>query len=279
MHDVARPVLRACGGAARRSVAVGAVGLLVAAGLSGCASGADPSGTGLSATALPDPADGVTNGVDDLSPVDALSAARTALLEAASYRVTGSPAESESLDLVFVAGTAPVGAEPPSRGDAADEPASARGSRGTVTRSDSTFSLRAVDGAVYVRGDLEWLADEVAQGATRTLGGKWLLLPDSLAQGLVTFTDPAVFADTLLDPEQDVAPVGASLVDGTPAVGVRYVDSEVTVWVSGVGPAYPLLVERLGATATDGVLRFTDIDEPVTLSAPKAENTVVVPGG
>lgn len=249
--------------------------------LPGCDPGAGPSGTGpspsLSATALPDPADEVTNGVDDLSPADALAAARAALLEAASYRVTGSPVEGDSLDLVLVAGTPPAAGEPAAGEDAAQ--AQARGSRGTITRQGSTFSLRAVDGAVYVRGDLDWLADEVAEGARRTLGGKWLLLPDSLADDLAAFTDPAAFADTLLDPEQEVTSVGVSTVDGMPAVGVRYVDSEVTVWVSGVGPAYPLLVERLGATATDGVLRFADIDEPATLSAPKASNTVVVPGG
>jgi hypothetical protein len=216
----------------------------------------------LQATEVADPADEVTNGIDDVAPQEALARAREALEVADSFRVTGSPSQGQMLDLVFVTG----------RGDS-----SARGALGTVTQGDSTFQLRAVDGAVYVRGDLDWLADEVAAGARRTLGGKWLLLPDSAATDLATVTEPAAFVEVVLVPMGEVQSVGASVIDEEPAVGIRFLDSEATAWLAGVGTPYPLLIERLGATADEGVVRFGAIDEPAALSAPRAGNVVVVP--
>jgi hypothetical protein len=247
----------------------------------GCATtddpGAIPSST-LEATEVADPADAVTNGLDVASPEDALAQARTALVEAPSYRVIGAPTEGEPLDLVFVNGTPPAAEDSPAlTTDAPEVEPPARGSFGTISQDGSTFSLRAVDGAAYVRGDLDWLADAVADSAERTLGGKWLLLPDSLAQDLETFTDPQSFADAVLDPSGSVRSVGVAVIEGIPAVGVRFDDTEATAWVSGVGTPYPLLVERLGATADEGVLRFTDVGEPVTLRAPKSRNVVVAP--
>lgn len=247
----------------------------------GCAAANDPAATPsstLEATEVVDPADAVTNGLDAASPEDALAQARAALAEAASYRVVGAPTEGEPLDLVFVTGTPPAAGEPPSTAtDAPQVEPSARGAVGTISQDGSTFSLRAVDGAAYVKGDLDWIADAVADSAERTLGGKWLLLPESLAQDLETFTDPQSFADAVLDPQGSVRSVGVSRIDGIPAVGVRFDDTEATAWISGVGTPYPLLVERLGATADEGVLRFTDVDEPVSVQAPRSQNVVVAP--
>lgn len=240
------------------------------------ATGSVPSSS-LAPTHVPDPADEVSNSLDEVTATEALGLARAALADAASFRVSGSPTPGQPLDLVFVAGTPPVGGEPPSRASASDVEPSARGVRGEVTQDGSTFSLLVVDGAVYVRGDLDWLADEIDDSARRTLGGKWLLLPESLAAGLDTFSDPEMFADALLDPVGPVRSVGVSVIDGTPAVGIRWIDTEATAWLSGVGEPYPLLVERLGATASDGVLRFSQVDEPVALSAPEASDVVVAP--
>lgn len=282
MRDVLRTVSRAPGGRRLVVAVAGIAGLLTLT--PACGQVADPvpasmpaPSPSLAPMSVPDPADDVTNGLGDLAAEDALVLARDALAEAASFRVAGSPAPGQMLDLVFVAGTPTAGGEPPSRTDAPEAAASARGVRGEVTRDGSTFSLLVADGDVYVRGDLDWLADAIDSEARDTLGGKWLLLPASLAQGLETLGSPGSFADSLLDAAGPVRSVGVSLIDGTPAVGVRWVESEATVWLSGKGEPYPILVERLGATAEQGVLRFSDVDEPVTLAAPEAADVVVAP--
>jgi hypothetical protein len=210
------------------------------------------------ATAVVDPATLVTNGVDELTADEAVEAARDALLDATSFRVAGSPNRGTPLDLVYVS---------------SDE---VLGSTGTVTQGSSTFELRAVNGEVFVQGNLDWLAETIAQDATRTLGESWLLLPEEVASDLEVFADPGLLIDTLLVPGGPVRRVGVSLIDDSPALGVQYVDSEATVWIAGEGTPVPVLVERLGATATDGVLRISDVDGEVDLAPPPADEVVVV---
>ncbi len=263
------------GTATKVCLAVTAALALVLTGCGGSAdAGADdealPTGlTAASATVVPDVADAVTNSVDDLDPAAALGQAQAALEAAVGYRVSGSPSAGAPLDLAFSAGE-PVG---PGRSDIVG-----RGARGTLTQDGSTFEVLAVDGAVYVRGNLDWLADEIAESARRTLGDKWLLLPAERAQSLASITDPDAFADAVLTPAGAVQSVGVASIEGVPAQGIRYLDTDATAWISGTGEPYPLLVERLGATATDGVLRFSDVDEPVTLTAPDVDQVVVVEG-
>lgn len=262
-----------------------AVGGLVV-GLSGCGSEGSNGGTvtgsepspGVTATAPARAADLVTNGVDELDPAQALEVALAELRGLASFRATGSPSAGEPLDLVFVAGT-PVGPFRPQATPDADPGAgrTGRGVQGTLTRDGSTFEVLAVDSAVYVRGNLDWLAATVGEDARRTLGEKWLLLPDSVAAELEAVTDPDAFATAVLEPTGDVESVGVSLIESEPALGVRYLDNEATAWLAGTGPVLPVLVERLGATATAGLLRLSDFDAPVTVQAPAAEAVVVVP--
>lgn len=263
---------------------VAKVALALAAGLvalTGCgdvtgattAGGTDPesSATGLaaaSATAVPDLADTVTNDLDDVDAATAIDRALAALESAVGYRVSGSPTAGAPLDLTFSAGQVVPG-RPGTVG---------RGARGTLTQDGSTFEVLAVDGAVHVRGNLDWLADEVADSARRTLGDKWLLLPKASAESLATITDPDTFAEAVLAPAGSVQSVGVSMIDDVPAVGVRYLDNAATAWFSGVGEPYPLLVERLGATATDGVLRFFEVGQPVRLTAPQDDQVVTVTG-
>jgi hypothetical protein len=247
-------------------------GLVAATVLAASCGGASPTDDpvarpSLQATAVPEPDEAVTNGIDEVSPDEALSQAREALLVADSFRVAGSPTAGAPLDLVLVAGE---------RGEA-DDGSVGRGSVGKVSQSGSTFEMLAVDGAVHVRGNLTWLADAIGEDAQRTLGDKWLLLPESLAESLATFADPQAFVQAVLVPVGPVQSVGVSVIDGVPAVGVQFVDSEATAWISGTGEPYPLLVERRGATATDGVLRFSDIGAQVTISAPPAADIVVAP--
>lgn len=233
----------------------------LAAAATGCG-GADPDQSAVTATAtataVADPSALVTNGVDELGADEAVELARDGLLEATSFRLAGSPNRGTPLDLVYVSGE------------------DVRGSTGTVTQGSSTFEIRAVNSDVYVRGNLDWLAETVAEDATRTLGESWLLLPDEVAADLAVFVDPQLLVDTLLVPGGPVRRVGVSLIEEAPALGVQYVDSEATVWIAGAGPLLPVLVERLGATATDGVLRISDVDGDVDLEPPPADQVVVV---
>lgn len=316
---VADPPIR--GGVSARTVVASIVPALVAAtALVGCA-GESSSATATpepttqaTATAPADPADAVTNGIDELPVEQALERSISALVAASSFRVTGAPTAGAPLDLVFVSGTplqqpAEPSPRPPGEeagrdetdaatGDGSEdgsdaatasatvapaedgEPASSvvgRGATGTVSRDGSTFELLAIDGVVYVRGNLDWLAAAVDEDARRTVGEKWLLLPQQAAASLALFTDPAAFAEAVLEPTGPVQSVGVSLIDSEPALGVRSLGTESTTWLAGTGVPYPVLVERLGATAADGVLRFYDVDADVELTAPEPDAVVVVP--
>jgi hypothetical protein len=252
--------------------------------LAGCGGGDQVAEPGVpsvspSATPVPDPAAGVTNGVDDRPADEVLSEAVESLLLLPSYRVSGSPTAGAPLDLVFVPGGSLTR---PSTGDGGTTPAGdastvGRGVTGTLSLAGSTFEIISVDGSVYVRGNLDWLAEVVSEDARRTLGKKWLLLPAEAAERLGTVTDPDAFARALLEPDGTVQAVGVSTVAGQPALGIRYVDTGATTWVAGTGPVLPLLVERVGATATDGVLTFSDLGAEVTLKPPRADAVVVVP--
>lgn len=280
---------------AARRVWSAALAVAVCLGVAACSgddgSASPTAGPSGSATEVVAPADAVTNGIDEVGPEQALELALDALLDATSYRVSGAPTAGAPLDLVFVAGQdpstpalstaqpspsgAPSAAPSPSATDAVEPEAVGRGSQGFVSQDGSTFDLLVVDGDAYVRGNLDWLAAAVDAEARRTLGEKWLLLPESVAQTLAPFTDPELFATAALTTDGSVQTVGVSLIDGSPALGIRFLNSEATVWLAGVGEPHPILIERLGATAADGVLRFSDVGADVTLQAPPADQVVV----
>jgi hypothetical protein len=262
---------------ARRRRLVLAV-VVVAAAAVGCGGEEEGGATGQTpppaATPVVDPAEQVTNRVDELAPDAVIDQALATLAEARSYRVEGSPTAGEPLDLVFSSGAALTR---PGATVEAESGRLGRGVQGTLTRDGSTFEVLAVDGGVYVRGNLDWLGTVVEEDARRTLGEKWLKLPEEAADELSTVTDPEAFAAALLTPDGPVQSLGVSFVEDQPALGIRYVESGATTWVTATGPVLPLLVERVGATATDGVLRFSDIDAAVVLAAPPLDQVVVAP--
>jgi hypothetical protein len=231
--------------------------------------GQSPAVTG---TPVPDPASEVTNGVDARPADTVLQQAIANLSGLRSYRVTGSPTRGDPLDLTFASGSV---LSRPGTSASGGEPLG-RGVRGTLTRDGSTFEILAVDGAVYVRGDLEWLADVVSADARRTVGKKWLLLPAQAAARLETFTDPAAFARAVLDPGGEVQAQGVTEIGGRPALGILSLETGGTAWVAGTGAVLPVQVEREGATGTDGVLVFGAVDRRVTLAPPPASQVVAI---
>lgn len=254
-----------------------ATGVVLLLGLPACAPSdggpAAASSPAITGTPLPDPESEVTNGVLD-RPVDTvLEQAVANLAGLRSYRVTGSPTQGDPLDLTFASGTALT------RPDATPAPGAVvgRGVRGTLTRDGSTFDILAVDGSVYVRGDLRWLADVVTQDARRTVGNKWLLLPPAVAAKVEAVTDADAFAEAVLLTDGDVESVGVAEIDGGPALGIRSLETRGTVWVAGTGAVLPVQVEREGATEGNGVLAFGDFDRKVVLRAPPSGNVVAVP--
>jgi hypothetical protein len=281
LRGYSRPVHRPAAAWRREWSRCGALAvgwLLVVAVVPGCATGEDDldgSAPTVTSTPLPDPAAAVTNGVDG-RPADAvLDQALANLLAAGSYRVSGSPSADEPLDLRYAAGA--TLARPDDGGSGADPTAAVgRGVTGTLTTQGSTFEILAVDGQVFVRGDLTWLSTQVAPEALTTLGQKWLLLPRSAAVALASFVDPDLFATALLDPQGPLTPVGASVVTDRPAWGLRSVETGAITWVTGTGAVLPVQVERPGATATAGTLTFADVGAEVALVAPAADQVVVV---
>jgi hypothetical protein len=235
----------------------------------GGAAAASPAVTG---TPVPDPEAEVSNGVLDRPVETVLEQSVATLASLTSYRVTGSPTQGDPLDLTFASGTAPTRPDATQAADAVI----GRGVQGTLTLDGSTFEILAVDGNVFVRGDLRWLTDVVTQDARRTVGSKWLLLPPAAATRLETLTDADAFARAVLLPDGEVESVGVAEIDEQPALGIRSLETRGTVWVAGTGPVLPLQVEREGATERDGVLTFGEFDERVVLRPPRAENVVAV---
>jgi hypothetical protein len=235
----------------------------------GGGAGASPAVTG---TPVPDPEAEVTNGVLERPVETVLEQSVATLASLRSYRVTGSPTQGDPLDLTFATGTALTRPDATPAADAVI----GRGVRGTLTLDRSTFEILAVDGSVYVRGDLRWLTDEVTQDARRTVGSKWLLLPPAAATRLEAITDADAFARAVLLSDGEVESVGVAEIGDQPALGIRSLETRGTVWVAGTGPVLPLQVEREGATERDGVLTFGEFDERVVLRPPRAENVVAV---
>src|SRR5690606_273757 len=136
------------------------------------------------------------NGIDAMPAPEALERSLDAMKATGSYRVSGTTVAGEAIDISFDVGVGAVG---------------------TVT-SDQPVRLIATDGAVYVSGDPEYLAERLGADVDQTIAGKWLLLGKNDASGgFAIFEDGARFASAVLRAGPPAEVTKVTEVAGQPA--------------------------------------------------------------
>ncbi len=196
------------------------------------------------------------NGVDDLAPREAVATVIETLEDEGSFRVTGTMDEGAAIDMTYLVGKGATG----TIGDSDDDP--------------TPVELVSVDGRIYVAGDEKFLAETVGEEAAETIGGKWVLLGEESAERFGIIADGLGFAEAVLDASGETDMTGVREVDGTPAVGLLFRDTGMTLWVAAEGDPVPLRLEKKGASGGTGVLRFVDIGADVDIAAPPDEDVV-----
>lgn len=192
------------------------------------------------------------NGIQDLSPPKALERAIAAMQAAGSYRVSGITVDGDAIDIRFKVGV---------------------GSVGTI-KAGNPVQLIAANGVIYVTGNAQSLAAQVGANVDATIAGKWMLIPRD--SSFAIFADGSTFATAVLGAEAPVEVTDITDVDGVPAVGLVFPDTEATLWVAAQGDPLPLRFEEKGASAGTGVLTFTDFGADVKVVPPPPQAVVDV---
>lgn len=236
----------------RRLAAAGSA-VLVTVALTSCTSGSEhPSVSPLAQISVEEGMTEAPNGIDEMAPADVLDQSLAAMRATGSYRVTGTTVGGNTIDIAFKDGV---------------------GSVGTVG-SDTTVTLVATPGAVYVTGDTASLAAQVGADVGTTIAGKWLLISPEAASGFAIFADGSTFAAAVLGADAPDGLTAVREVDGQPAVGLMFPETGGTLWVAATGEPLPLRLEEKGASAGTGVISFTDYGTEVAVTPP-AEDAVV----
>lgn len=186
------------------------------------------------------------NGIDKLSPSEALDRSLDAMQATGSYRVSGTTNAGNAIDISFKVGV---------------------GAMGTVT-TDNPVKLVVINGVVYVTGDPASLAAQVGADVDKTIAGKWLLIPADATTNFSIFVDGTTFATAVLGAEAPAEITKPTEVDGTLAVGLLFADSGATLWVAATGAPLPLRFEEKGASAGRGILTFADFGADIAIAAP-----------
>jgi hypothetical protein len=235
----------------RRAVVAVAVAVCLV-GVAGCGGDGVESTASVSAAPEASPTPSAENGLDRLSPGQALAAVRRALTDAGTYRVSGTTMAGGAIDIAFVVG---------------------QGSRGTVDLG-APVQLVSTEGRVYITGDEKFLAEKVGGADTARIAGKWILLPEDSTSGFAIFVDGQRFAATLFGDQGAATMTPLTDVDGVSAVGLVFPETGGTLWVSAEGPELPLRFEEKGASGGEGVLLFDEYGTEVALAAPPEEQVV-----
>jgi hypothetical protein len=170
------------------------------------------------------------NGLDKAKPEDALATVLDALSDSGAFHVSGSLRNGSTLDISYVVGI---------------------GATGTVSEPDSEAPVEiiAVDGRIYVTGDEDFLADSIGEDIDKTVAGKWLLLQEDSIEMYEVIADGERFAETVLGRGGVLEMTGVRELDGTPVIGLMFVDTGATLWAAASGEPVPILFEEKGATA------------------------------
>jgi uncharacterized protein YceK len=185
------------------------------------------------------------NGVQDMDAEEIWQAAFDALADAQSYRLKGEgtmdDGQSLAIDAVYA-------------GDLA---------QGTITMSGLELEVILAEDGGYVRATEDfWRANLPAEQADvliPLLGDRYMKLPASEVEDFV------LRPEDLFEDPQGLTKGEITEYKGQPAITVT--DSEGNeLYVALVGEPYPL-----ASISPDGTVEVLDIDEPVTIEAPPAD--------
>jgi hypothetical protein len=227
-------------------LAPGVVALLLA----GCGSGS--AGTGTTTTAGP------ANGVASQSPGQIVAAASRAIEAARSVHVVGSVVDNGiqvRLDLHLARG---------------------RGGQGEVSENGLGFQLISTGRVLYIQGSDAFWTHFGGAKAAQLFHGKWLKAPDAGQFGtLGRLATTQGLVEELLSRHGKLSGSGRTTLDGQPAVGVVDRTEGGTLFVATTGPPYPLEIVKRGRSG--GYVRFTDFNQPVTITPPS--RSISLPNG
>jgi len=142
-----------------------------------------------------------------------------------------------------------------------------KGGTGTVSFSGVTIQIVKDGDKLYFKGGSAFLKQYAGQAAS-LLAGKWLYVPSTM-NGFSSFTpltNMTQLIDKILASHGTLAKGQTTTIDGQPAIAIVDKTNGGTLYVATTGPAYPL--ELKPKTGNKGLVRFTDWDQPVTITPP-----------
>ncbi len=220
-------------------------------------SGAGGDGNGATGTATTTTA-GPANGVASKAPGQIVAAASRTIEAARTVHVVGSILDNGiqvRLDLNLARG---------------------RGGHGEVSENGLGFQLISTGKVLYIQGSSAFWTHFGGANAAKLFQGKWLKAPDAgqfATLGRLATTHGLV--GQLLSKHGKLSRGGRTTVDGQPAVGVVDRTQGGTLFVATTGPPYPLEIIKRGSNG--GYVKFTDFNQPVTITPPS--KSISLPGG
>jgi hypothetical protein len=224
--------------------------------VTGCGSAADqPEVTATTSRAL------APNGVEKLSAAGIVAKARKAAGQASAVRVKGDITEDGQrirFDIRLLAD---------------------RGGAGTLTVRGGSVRIIRIKTRVYMKGDSAFWTATAGPAAAKLFVGKWLRGSTSEPDmaGLIFLTDiDTLMTDLFKDTRGEVLRKGREQrTDGRRAITVTDKSADGGVlYVALDGKPYPLRIQSLPGVKEPGIVEFLDYEEPFTLKAPPASQTI-----
>ena len=136
-----------------------------------------------------------------------------------------------------------------------------------ISRSvESRFDIIKIGPKLYFKGEKAFL-QQYAGAAAPLFAGRWFAVSTSVPQfaSFGSLTDIKTLVDNIVSSAGTLTKGGATTIDGQPAIAIVDSAKGGTLYVATTGPVYPL---ELNPGKGKGGVRFTDWDQPVTLTAP-----------
>jgi hypothetical protein len=226
--------------------------------VAGCGSAADQPEVAPTPSRAPAP-----NGVEKLSAAGIVAKARKAAGQASAVRVKGDitvDGQHTGFDVRLLAH---------------------RGGTGTLTLPRGSVRITRIGTRVYMKGDSAFWTGTAGPDAAKLLVGKWLKGSRSEPHlaGLSFFTDLDVLMTEILKPthrELELTHKGhQAQTSGRRAITVTFTGPDGGIlYVALDGKPYPLRIQSLPGAKEHGRVEFLEYDEPFTLKAPPASQTI-----
>ena len=140
-----------------------------------------------------------------------------------------------------------------------------KGGAGKIEVGGLSFDIVKIGDKLYFKGGQAFLKQYAGAAATQ-LQGRWFVVSASTSgfTSFSAFTNLVQLTNGILSSAGAVTKGSTSTIDGQPAIGITS-SKGGTLYIATTGPAYPL---ELKSGTTSGGIKFTEWDQPVTLTAP-----------